>query len=233
MRRLAGLLLALGAAAAQGFSVSPTAFNLNPERTNTAQVRFENPSGGTMSFQVEVRRWGTQGGEHVYEPTRDVIVNPASFTLKRGEGQVIRLGLLKKAGADELTYRVFVQQVPNSDTPSESSGTPDAQMNVRQLVQLSLPVYVTPPGSAPRVALQVRQSGSQGTLDLVNSGNAHQTYRVLSALVGDRSVNLGSTAVLGRSTLSLPLGELGWARTVTVAFTDASGKVGRETVTLP
>ena len=149
MRRLAGLLLALGAAAAQGFSVSPTAFNLNPERTNTAQVRFENPSGGTMSFQVEVRRWGTQGGEHVYEPTRDVIVNPASFTLKRGEGQVIRLGLLKKAGADELTYRVFVQQVPNSDTPSESSGTPDAQMNVRQLVQLSLPVYVTRRAARP------------------------------------------------------------------------------------
>ncbi|GGS07376.1 fimbrial biogenesis chaperone [Deinococcus sedimenti] len=233
MRRAAGLLLLLGAAAAQGFSVSPTAFNLNPERTNTAQVRFENPSGGRMSFQVEVRRWSTRNGEHVYEPTRDVIVNPASFTLARGEAQVIRLGLLKKAGADELTYRVFVQQVSGDDVPTQTTGSEDAQMNVRQLVQLSLPVYVTPPASAARVAFQARVADQEVTLDLVNSGNAHQTYRVLNVQVGDRSVVLGSAAVLGRSTLSLPLGALGGARTVTVQFTDAAGKAGRETISIP
>lgn len=234
MKRLTLAALAtLGLAGAQSFSVSPTAFYLNPANTNTAQVRIQNPGTATVSFTVEVRRWTTENGEHVYAPTRDVVVNPATFTLKGGEAQVLRVGLLKKSGAAELTYRVFIQQVPGKDTPVETSQQGDAQVNLTKLIRMSLPVYVTPPNASPRVTFRARQDGGQTVLDLVNAGSAHQTYRALSVNVGGRTVTLGSAAVLGTSTLSFPLGDLGGAKDLSVLYRDTEDREGRVNVTLP
>ncbi|MBZ9716023.1 molecular chaperone [Deinococcus multiflagellatus] len=234
MKRFAlATLTLLGAAAAQNFSLSPTAFNLDPARTNTAQVRLQNPGSTPLKFQVEVRKWTTENGQHVYSATRDVVVNPASFTLGPGESQVIRLGLLKKAGADELTYRVFVQQVPAEGTATQQVSSGSANMSLAQLVRLSLPVYVTPANSAPKVSFRARQNGGDLTLDVVNAGNQHQTFRALSVVVGGQEVKLGSAAVLGRSTLSLPLKGVKASGPLEVRYTDTNDKEGRETLPLP
>ncbi|GGN40465.1 fimbrial biogenesis chaperone [Deinococcus daejeonensis] len=232
-RLILAALATLGLAEAQSFSISPTGFYLNPANTNTAQVRVQNPGTTTMSFTVEVRRWTTENGKHVYAPTRDVVVNPSSFTLKGGDAQVLRVGLLKKGGAAELTYRVFLQQVPSKDSPVETSQQGDAQMNLTKLIRMSLPVYVTPPSASPRVSFRAHQDGTQAVLDLVNTGSAHQTYRALSVQVGGRTVTLGSAAVLGTSTLSLPLGDVGGAKELSVLYRDTEDREGRVTVTLP
>ncbi|MBZ9750065.1 fimbria/pilus periplasmic chaperone [Deinococcus sp. HMF7620] len=233
MKRLTlAALVLLGTATAQNFSLSPTAFNLDPARTNTSQVRLQNPGKVTLKFQVEVRKWTTENGQHAYSSTRDVVVNPATFTLGPGESQVIRLGLLKKAGADELTYRVFVKQVPAEGTATQQVSSGAANMNLAQLVQLSLPVYVTPANSAPKISFRARKDGSTLTLDVINSGNQHQTFRALSVVTGGQEIKLGSTAVLGRTTLSLPLKGV-VSGPLELRYTDTNDKEWSETLSIP
>ncbi len=108
---LAALALSLSfspLALAQSLIVSPTAYNINPANSNTAQVRFENRSDDSVQFRVEVMQWTQVNGQNIYSPTRDVVANPTNFTLAPQQAQVVRVGVLKRVGSDELTYRVFL-----------------------------------------------------------------------------------------------------------------------------
>jgi len=175
---LASLPLASRPAAAQAFVVSPTAYNINPVTSNTSQVRFENQGTQPMRFRVEVMRWSTENGAYVYTPTRDVIVNPPEFDLAPGAAQVIRIGVLKKVGGDELTYRVFIRQEPTSGLTPATSDSKDVQIALNNLSTVTLPVYLTPPASAPDVHAHVTGSAAAGlTLQLANAGNRHLTYQ--------------------------------------------------------
>jgi fimbrial chaperone protein len=218
-----------GWAGAQSFSLTPTAFNINPERTNTAQVRLQNQTLQPLQFRVEVMKWSMDGGQAAYVPTRDVVVNPPTFQLGPQGAQVIRVGVLKKAGADEMTYRVFVRQV--SDTATAQVDQQDAQINLSRLINISLPVYVTPPNSAAKVSFRMNIGGQTPALEVTNSGNRHLTLRQLRLVSGDQTFPLGSNAVLGRSTLALALPPtLPAAAAVEVRYQDAEDKEQRAAV---
>lgn len=225
----AGLGL-FGGAGAQSFSLTPTAFNINPERTNTAQVRLQNQTLQPLQFRVEVMKWSMAGDQVSYTPTRDVVVNPATFQLGPQGAQVIRVGVLKKAGVDEMTYRVFVRQI--SDTATAGADQPDAQINLSRLISISMPVYVTPPNSAPKVSFRINAGGQTPTLEVTNTGNRHLTLRQLRLVSGDQTFSIGSNAVLGKSTLALTLpAALPTGAAVEVRYQDAEDKEQRAAVT--
>lgn len=231
---LAALALSLlPMAAAQAMLVTPTAYNINPLNTNTAQVRFENQGPVPMKFRVEVMRWGTENGAYTYTPTRDVVANPPEFTVPPGSAQVIRVGVLKKVGSDELTYRVFIRQVALADAALTTGNTTDAQMSVNNLSTITLPVYIAPPSSAPKLSARVVPAASGGLeLRLSNTGNRHLTLRQLQ-IKGAQTVEVGSTAVLGNSVLQVPLPGLDSATgTVQLIYRDAQGEEQRESLTV-
>lgn len=227
------LLCLLGVAGAQTFALSPTAFNMDPARTNTAQVRMDNTGDVPMTFQVEIRRWSTENGQHVYSSTRDVVVNPAQFTLEPGKSQVIRVGLLKKAGGEELAYRVFVRQVPTAEVATQQSSEGNVGLTLRQLVQVSMPVYVAPAGSTPKMSYSLRLQGGKVVLDLTNAGNRHLTLRDVTVVAGDARLSLGNAAVLGSSTLTLPLTLDALPGAAELVYTDMNGEERREPLRLP
>lgn len=220
----------LCAASAQSVTVSPTAYNINPETSNTAQVRLENTSEVPVKFRVEVMRWWTENGQYLYSPTREVVVNPPELTLAPHASQVIRVGVLKKAGANELTYRVFVRQQPIAATPSATTGSADVQVRVQTMNTLTLPVYITPSGSTAKVTSQIKPNGA-GVLELrlSNAGNRHLTLRQVRVQAGTQTVALGSVAVLGSSLLLFALPELDTAASsLTLIYNDANGNEQRE-----
>jgi len=220
-------------AAAQAMLVSPTAYNINPLSSNTAQVRFENQSAVPMKFRVEVMHWSTENGAYVYTPTRDVVANPPEFTVQPGSAQVIRVGVLKKVGDDELTYRVFIRQVAITDAAPTAVNNTDAQLSVNSLSTITLPVYIAPPSSAPKLSAKVTLAAS-GELELLltNTGNRHLTLRQLQ-VQGAQTVDIGSTAVLGNSVLRLPLTGLDAATgAVQLVYRDAQGEEKREPLTV-
>lgn len=233
--RLAALALTLAApVSAQTVLVSPTAYNINPLSSNTAQVRFENRTTLPVKFRVEVLRWSTENGQYIYTPTRDVVANPAEFTIAPQATQVIRVGVLKRVGDDELTYRVFVRQVAGGDVTQVPSSTTDAQININKLISISLPVYVAPPSSAPKLSAQAKV-GAAGSLELQlsNTGNRHLTLRQLRLQVGSQKVDLGNAAVLGHSVLNLPVPGLNpGASSVEMLYNDVKGDEQRETLSV-
>lgn len=226
-------LCLLPVAAAQAMLVTPTAYNINPLSSNTSQVRFENQSAVPMKFRVEVMRWSTENGGYVYTPTRDVVANPPEFTVQPGSAQVIRVGLLKKVGNDELTYRVFIRQVALADAEPLALSNTDAKLTVNNLSTITLPVYVSPPGSAPKLSASVVLAAS-GRLELLltNTGNRHLTLRQVQ-VQGAQTVDVGSTAVLGNSVLRVPLPGLdAAASTVQFVYRNAQGEETRESLTV-
>ena len=102
-----------------------------------------------------------------------------------------------------MAYRVFVRQV--SDTATAQADQQDAQINLSRLINISLPVYVTPPNSAAKVSFRINAGGQTPTLEVTNTGNRHLTLRQLRLVSGDQTFPIGSNAVLGKSVLALPL----------------------------
>jgi fimbrial chaperone protein len=214
-----------------GFLVSPTAYNINPANSNTSQVRFENRSGSSTQFRVEVMQWTQVNGQNVYSPTRDVVANPLTFTLAPQQAQVIRVGVLKRVGSDELTYRVFVNQLPpTAEAPALSNPT-DVQVQINRLARVSLPVYVTPAASTPRLTYAARTGSGSTNLEITNAGNRHLTLRQVSVELDGKKVALGSLAVLGKSMLAIPLGGT-TAGSLTLSYFNADEKEIRETVSI-
>lgn len=158
------------AALAASLSVAPLRIVLTPERP-VASLTMGNAEESEVAVQAEVLAWTQEGGRDVYQPTREVLVNPAIFRLPPGGRQIVRLGLQVPAEAQERSYRVFLRQLPRDQAVAPAGST-----QVQTLLRIGVPVFVPP--------LQLRQSlqwrllpadaGERGyRLMLDNQGSEH------------------------------------------------------------
>ena len=95
----------------------------------------------------------------------------------------MRIGLLRPSdAARELTYRLYLQEVP---TPSSAQ-----QSVVTTALRLSLPVFVIPPKGAVAPVLNWRATALADSLSLTltNSGNAHIQVSTLKLSLSDGSL---------------------------------------------
>ncbi len=164
---LAMWLAGVGAASAGAFAVSPVRATLSATR-GTDSLTVRNNGTEASVVQLEVVSWSQQQGEDVFTPSREVLATPPIFTVPPGGSQVVRVGLRRAPDATrELSYRLFLQEVP----PPPKPGFSGLQMALR----ISVPIFVQPAATA-RPVLQWRvKRGADGafSVGLSNSGTAH------------------------------------------------------------
>ena len=190
-------LLAL-AAHAGSFSANPVRLTI-PAGVTSTSLSLENQGDQPVLVQAEVMAWSQQDGNDVLTPSQDLVVSPPIFKVAPGASQIIRVGLLRPADpARELTYRLFLQEVPQPP-PSGQQGV------VSVALRLGLPVFVVPRGrAAPTLAWRAAPAPEGAIrLTLTNSGNAHvqaidcRLYRLDGTLIAEH--NLAGYVLLGQA----------------------------------
>lgn len=161
------VLMPIGALAAS-LSVAPLRIVLTPERPVASLTMGNSDEAEEVAVQAEVLVWSQEDGRDVYQPTREVLVNPSIFRLPPGGRQIVRLGLQVPAEAVERSYRVFLRQLPRDQALPADGGA-----KLQTLLRIGVPIFVPP--LQLRQALQWRlQAGGRGyKLMLDNQGSEH------------------------------------------------------------
>lgn len=187
MRKLALLLalvfachLAAPTAQAGSFAVSPVRITLDNRHRSVAALTVRNNSDVATVVQAQAMQWLAAGSDDDYQPTSDLLVTPAVFTLPPRGQQVVRVGLRERKASSsvERTFRLYLNEVPAP--PDEGF----RGMNVA--LRLGVPIFVSAEGTAARLEVALR-AGKAGTLQLAahNAGNAH--LRLKRVVIDDAS----------------------------------------------
>ena len=166
-----GVLLALAAPVASwagSFQVNPVRVELSSAKRSAVE-RVTNTGNEAVVVQISVMSWTQDNGKNVLAPTREIIVSPPIATIGPGKEQIVRLGLRRAPDPHrELSYRLFVQEVP----PPPKPGFQGLQVALR----IGLPIFVQPrEGQAkPALVWTARLTDSRTLhLSLQNQGTGH------------------------------------------------------------
>jgi fimbrial chaperone protein len=172
------MLLSASGASAATFTVNPTQIFLSG-RTTTALLTLRNDSEETLRFQLTAFGWQqTPSGEITLTPTQDVVFFPALLTLAPKEERRIRVGSTVPAAAQERTYRIFVEELPQSDGAKANA--------VRVLTKMGIPIFIRPAKEVATADLRdlALRAGSL-SFSLANRGSVHFVpQRVVVRAVG-------------------------------------------------
>jgi len=148
--------------------ISPVLVEMS-ERQDKQVVRINNSGDTAKSFQVDVVAWSQSESEReIYTPTDDLLAVPPLFTLEPGQQQVVRLGLMRDADADqELSYRVFFTELAPPEMKEET------QTGISMRLRFGIPIFVAPLAPAsPEVEFVKLQTFDDNTfMELRNTGN--------------------------------------------------------------
>ncbi|THF70030.1 molecular chaperone [Deinococcus sp. Arct2-2] len=200
-----GLFLGVSAAQAQGFGVAPTVLNINArESLNTSATLF-NTTARPARFAVTLKSWKMVDGQTVLADTRDLLINPTTFTIPAGSSQILRVGLRKNPTNEELTYRILIQQLPleGSMAQIETQQPNGITTNLNLALGFSVPIYVASPAMKSAVQYAVQREGSDLMVKVTNQGNRHATFNGLAVVRDDQKVDIQSFAVLSGATFTL------------------------------
>lgn len=164
---LAFLLAGTGGASAGSFQVNPVRATLSA-RLPVGSLTVRNTGAEPVVVQLEVVSWSQQEGKDVYDLTREILATPPIFTVPSGGSQVVRVGVRRAPDSKrEITYRLFLQEVPPPPKP-------DFQ-GLQVALRIGVPVFILPPVPAKPVLRWRVSRSAQGQLkvSLTNSGNVH------------------------------------------------------------
>jgi fimbrial chaperone protein len=159
-------------ASAGSFTISPLRMELSQQAT-TAALTVRNEDAAPVIVQAEAFAWSQASGEDKLEPTKDLLVSPAVFTLPPKGAQLVRVALRRPADPRrELSYRLILLEVPPQASPDFTGLTVS--------LKLSMPVFVTATAPAPAELAwsATRNPGGQLLLHATNDGETHA--RILS-----------------------------------------------------
>ena len=175
---LALLTLAASPAAFAGnFQVSPTRVILDEDH-HAVLVTVQNRSSVPLRFEVTAEAWREGlNGETLLEPTTDLVVFPSLLTVGPNSSRRLRIGTSTKATSKELTYRVFVTELP----PLRRH----APEGVSVLTRMGIPVFIEPRHQVKQVDVAgVSVDGNTLSVSVENNGNVHA--RVAEVVVRGR-----------------------------------------------
>ncbi|MGR9085691.1 MAG: fimbrial biogenesis chaperone [Gammaproteobacteria bacterium] len=164
---LALWLAGIGAACAGSFQVNPVRATLTAGKPVGAMT-VRNNGGEPAVLQLEVMSWSQQQGKDVYTPSREILATPPIFTVPSGGSQIVRVGLRRPPDAQrELTYRLFLQEVPPPPKPGFQG--------LHVALRIGVPIFVPPAVAQPPVLTWRIFRTGQGELEvsLTNGGNSH------------------------------------------------------------
>jgi len=176
-------LMAFAPAQAAQLKVYPVRIELTAKAPVAAMTVINSGQEATL-LQMTVSGWRQENGEDIFEPTRDVLANPAIFELQPGAQQIVRFGLQVGSAATEQSYRVFLQEVPRR--------RPDKAGEVITLLRISVPIFVPADSSATQIAWRAwpRGDGQLG-VEIRNRGNTHVQVTSLRLVGADHREQVG------------------------------------------
>lgn len=164
---LALLMISADPALAAGFSVNPSRVSLSAAHP-VSSLRVTNQSSKAIVIHLELLAWSREAGKDVYVPTEELLATPPIFTVPASGTQLVRVGLRRAADSQrELTYRVFLQEVPPPPEPNFQG--------LQIALRIGVPVFVAPVvGTHPLLRWRaIKTATGQITVSIINDGNAH------------------------------------------------------------
>jgi fimbrial chaperone protein len=155
------------------------------------ELTVHNETASSTLVQVRAVEWTqSASGEDQYADTRDLLATPPVFTLAAGGEQILRVALRRAPDASrELSYRLFIQEVPPQANPD--------QRQLTMALRISLPVFVMPATKAAADLQWSTQWQADGRLVVHarNRGTAHVQLTDFDLQAGGSSPMPGSHAV--------------------------------------
>lgn len=222
-------------------SLSPVLLTVDAAHERATVLTVKNLDQQDVEFTAEVFSWSQQNGQDVLTPVRDVLINPPRVKVKPGETQLVRLALRVPAKGEQQTYRVILQQLPDTAQPpspptGQGSGSSDASQptkaTFKALFKFSVPLVVGRATAQPNNRVTVQRTPAGQQLSFSNTGTGYALYRNISYGTGDNQSSLGSVYVLAGSQMQLPL-PTNLSGTLNLTYLDASGQERHETVAIP
>lgn len=189
---------------AADLAVLPVGLSLTTKYTK-GMITVSNQGKEAVVIQAETVSWTQSDSENQYAPTQELLVNPPLFTIPPGRSQVLRVGLRQvKPVEQEIAYRLLLREVPPAPSLDEQVDE-GKQGNIRVLLQLSLPIYITPAAPISQSQWQAQQD-ADGTvaLKLSNNGNVHILVNELTLRDADTDKDAVPLATTKVNTAVLP-----------------------------
>jgi len=184
---LGALLGACGAALAGSFQVNPIRVELSAA-SRSAALSVRNTGPAAVVVQLNAQAWSQQDGKDLLTDTRDVLLSPTVATIAPGAEQIVRVGLRRAPDAQrELSYRLFIQEVP-----------PPPQPGFQGLVvalRVGLPVFVQPAKGPAKASLEwtaVLAAPDTVRVSVQNRGTGHVQVSSLELFAPQDAEPLGA-----------------------------------------
>ena len=172
-------------ASAADLAILPVGLSLSSSNTK-GMITVSNRAKESIVVQAEAVSWTQADGKDEYAPTRELLVNPPLFTIPPGRSQVLRVGLRQAPNTkQETAYRLLLREVPPA-VPTSTQIDEGKQGNVRVLLQVRLPVYISPT-TPVRLEQWRAQRNADGSIvvKLNNTGNVHTLVNELKLRSAD------------------------------------------------
>ncbi|NHQ85491.1 molecular chaperone [Iodobacter sp. HSC-16F04] len=149
------------------FSVSPVRLDFTA-KDKTSSITIANVGDTPLRVALDAKRW-EQGaaGEDLYSETSDLLFFPKQAEIAPHSQRVVRIGLRVPRAADELAYRLYVNEQPPLKSEAGSS-------QLSMVLSFGVPIFVQPAALNRAAATMENIKLQKGDLSftLKNTGNA-------------------------------------------------------------
>jgi len=168
LKRLALTICALAALAtsiaprlARGaeFSVSPIRLEFEPG-ARSGTVTVTNDDARPLRMQLRLVEWTQDGqGADVYRDSDELVYFPRLMSVPPGEKRLVRVGLKTPAAATERTYRLLLDELPESGDASSRAASSGLTFTIRFALPVFLPAAAAmkPAGAIESIKLDARR----------------------------------------------------------------------------
>lgn len=114
-----------------------------------------------VSLQIRAYDWTQKDSQDILEPTKTLIISPPVFTVAPGASQTIRIVSKHPAEANEVAYRLLVDEIP----------TAAAGLAINFKFRISMPIFIAPTTAANLKMGWSVNAGKPAKLIIANTGN--------------------------------------------------------------
>jgi len=155
------------------FSIKPIRIFISNGKT-TGVFEIKSLTEEKIALETEVKKWDQdEDGNFILTDTEEMLVVPPYLELEGGQRQLVRVAYLGgfESGKQEF-FRLFVRELPKDI--KESENPQKVKTSIQILLNLSVPIFVTPKGLNPVYKIELIESEKTEnavTIRLKNIGN--------------------------------------------------------------
>lgn len=160
------LLASAGLAEAGGrFQVAQTRIDLS-EQAPASVLQITNHGTEPLRLQLTAATWrDDRDGAMQLGATNEIIIRPSLIEIAPGGSRAVRVGTTARPSGDELSFRVFVEELPDR--------RPVAGSRIQVLTRVGIPVFVAPKQRSTGATVQLALAPKLATLAVKTTGNMH------------------------------------------------------------